>query len=147
MSTEVKKPWTVLLMALWSFFGIGSFLSSAARVVSGDNVELMQGLTLAALALSITLIYFLSRFNKKALIIFSSLSILLALQQLFGVGKVLLSENPSNPIIYLHLYFIIPSLILSKLALSSDYLSRTEGYAKYLAQDASRKQMLKAMKR
>lgn len=147
MTTELKKPWPVFLMALWAFFGIGGFLSSYARVMSGDNVELMQGFSIAALILSIGLAYYLSQFNKKSLTVFASLSILIALHQLFGLGKVLLSQNPSNPIIYLHLYFIVPSLILSKLALSSDYSNRTEGYAAYLKQEALRKQMLKGTRR
>ncbi len=143
---DVKKPWPVFLMAIWAIFGIGSFLTSVPRVLFSNNEFLFQVTSLGAVIAIILLMYFLVKFNRKALIIFAVSSFSLALFQIINVLQTLL-VNGFSSIIYFLLYYIIPSILLGWLALTKKYLSDSARYAIYLKEEARRKIVMKAMKR
>jgi hypothetical protein len=145
MSTPLKKPWPLYFMALWAFFGIGSFLSVMSRSVFSDS-EQLRFASLAVFGAAITLAYFLAQFNKKSLIVFGVLSVALAVFQLFNIAKILFTQG-YNPIIFLFLYYLIPSLILAWPAFSKKYRDLSTQYVAYTDQEAMRKASLKAMRR
>lgn len=146
MTVFVKKPWPLYLMALWSFFGIGSFLSSASRSIFSQHETLLPITTLLALIIAIMLAYFLCKFNRKALVIFAVLAALLAASQILNMANILLTQG-YNPIILFLLYYIVPSATLAPLAISNKYRELSVKYIKQQQQENMRKASLKALKR
>jgi len=146
MTSTVKKPWPLYFMALWSFFGIGGFLSSASRVIFSQHEHILPIASLTALAVPIVLVYFLVKFNRHALIVFAILAISLALFQLFNIASILLTEG-YNPIILFMLYYVVPSIILSPFAISKKYRELSLQYELYQKQENMRRSALKALKR
>ena len=150
---EVKKPWALFSMALWTFFGFGGFLSSLTKVMFSNNETLLQIVFCGIISIVIALIYFLLKFNRKALMIFAALSFALALFQVFNIARILLTIG-FNPIIYFLLFYVIPSIFLGWLAVTKKYLSLATQYEKYKKQqdkykeqEAMRKTALKASRR
>lgn len=145
-TSNVKRPWPLFLMALWSFFGIGSFLSSLNQTLFSENETLLQLAFIATIGATIALMYFLVKFNRNALIVFAVLSFALAAFQIFNVITILLT-NGFNPIVYFLLYYIIPSFALGWLAFTKKYSSSAKKYTEYEKQEAMRKTTIKAMRR
>lgn len=145
--TEVKKPWYVYLMVIWSFFGIGSFLSTVARSVASQNQQLSQVASLGTIVFTIVLVIYVFKMHRIFLIIFGVLSASLAVWQTINALGILLSDNPSNPIIYFMFYYILPSVLLAIAALRPKLLNLAVDYRLYKNHEAMRKASLKAMKR
>ena len=129
-SNEAKKPWVIYLMAIWSFFGIGSYLSTIVRVIGRDNQALLQFGCIGVLLFAIALIVYVLRMNRVAIILFGCLCMALALWQTVNVANVLISQGTGNPIVYLFLYYIIPSTILAIVALRPSFLKNATQYTK-----------------
>lgn len=145
-SSIVKKPWALYLMALWSFLGLGSFLMSVIKVLFSDNQSVLQISTIVMIGSVIYLAHLLSIFNKKGLIVFAVLSITLAIFQIINIFRILAFDG-MHPIIYLLLYYIIPSIILAWLALSKKYRKSSEQYTVHLKQESMHKAAMKAMRK
>lgn len=144
-SSVTGKPWPLYLMALWSFLGLGGFLASISRVLFSDNQQVLQITSIGVMVGAIYLAYLLVKFNKNGLIIFAGLSAALAAFQLLNIFKILLSQG-ADPIIYLLLYYVVPSTILCWLALSKKYRELSEQYTAHLKQEAMHKASTKAMR-
>jgi hypothetical protein len=144
---EIKRPWAVYFMALWSFFGITGFLTTAIRVLSQGNQEVLQIGSLAILVFAVILIIYILQMRRYFIVVFALLCILLALWQTFNLIDVLLSENPGNPIIYLLFFYIVPSVILATLALKPRFLELADNYRKFKHFESMQKASVKAMRR
>jgi hypothetical protein len=117
-------------MAIWSFFGISSFLNTIVRVLGRDNQALLQFGTIGVLLFAIVLIVFILRMNRAAIIFFGCSCIALALWQTVNVVNILISQGTGNPIVYLLLYYIIPSAVLAVIALRPNFLENAAQYRK-----------------
>lgn len=133
-------------MALWAFFGIGHFLTLLSKSLFSHNELLLQITSVGAILAILILMYFLVKFNRKALIIFAVLSFSLAIFQIINIVLSLL-VNGFNPLMYFLLYYIIPSILLGYLALTKKYLFDANQYGKYLKEESIRKGVMRAMRR
>ena len=146
VQSKMKKPFPVYFMALWAFFGVGSFLSVLCRSAFSENETLLQVSALAVLGISITLAYFLLKFNNHSLRLFGILCVALAAFQLLNIASILLTRG-FQPSIYFSLYYVIPSLILAWPAFSNEYQELASQLATNNQQEAMRKTAFKALRR
>lgn len=144
---EVKRPWFIYLMAIWSFLGISGFLNTVVRVFTRNNPEMLQISSLGVLLIAIILIVYILQMRRNFIIAFGILCVMLALWQSFNFVGVLLSERPNNPIIYFLLFYIIPSIILAVLALRPSLWILADDYRKFQHFKSMQKASLKAMRK
>lgn len=143
----VPRPWIIYLMSVWAFFGIGSFLTSVVKVMFRENQSLLQIASVSVMALSLLLVVCVFQMRQRFIMIFGILCIGLALWQSLNAVSVLLSENPSQPILVFQLFYIIPSLLFASLALRPNLLASAKGYRAYKEFESMKAASLKAMRR
>jgi len=138
-SISISRPWYVYLIALWSFFGVGSFILSVARLLAGGNQSILKFAPIVALIFSIVILVNVIQMKRKFLIIFGVLCILIALWNSFGLISAIHSLGLSNPIIFLLLFYIIPSIAMAAVTLRPKFLNRADQFCKQKTQDSIRK--------
>ena len=143
---DVNRPSVIYFMAIWSFIGLSGFLSTAVRVLGRGNPEVLQIGGLAVLVFAIFFFIYILQMKRMFIIIFGILCIALALWQSFNILGILLSEIPSNPIVYFLLFYIIPSAILAALALRPNFLELADNYRAFKHFQSMQKASLKAMR-
>jgi len=128
---QVKRPWVVPVMAIWVFFGISGYLNTLMRAIGRENQTLLQFGSIAILIFAITMILFLLKMNKKAIIIFGVLCVILALLQSVNLLSIVLSHGTQNTIIYFLPYYIVPSIILAFVSLRPKFLKVAAEYTEF----------------
>jgi len=145
--TPTLRPWYVYLMAGWAFIGVGGFLSSIVRTLAGNNQQALQFASIVVLVFAVVLVVNVLKMKKAFLILFGVLCALLAAWQLVNAIGVLLSQNPANPVLFLLLFFIAPSVIFAVVSLRPKFLESALRYRAHREQEAMRKVAMKQVGR
>ena len=117
-----KRPWYVILMAVWAFWGIGSFALSLVRFFFKGNQQTYQLVAAILLCLVIVMIVNIVKMKKPAIIIFGILNVLLAIWQSLNLLKLFSFGTPKTGIVVYLLYLAVPSLIMAYLSLRPSFL-------------------------
>ena len=141
-----RRPWIVYLMAIWAFFGISSYLLTIARVLGRSYPPISASGGLAVIVFSIFLIVYILQMRRRVIILFGFLCTALALWQSLNIINYLLSDSPTNPIVFLILYYIIPSGILAFVSLRPSFLKTADQYYAYREFKAREKAALKTIR-
>jgi len=138
----VSRPWYLYLMAAWAFFGVGGYAMSLSRTITRSNQQFGQIVSIMALIFAIVLIVNIIRMNKKFLIINGVLCLLTALWGSFTLVRILLIK-PGSPVIFLLLFYILPSALVALVSFRPKFLTIADHYGKYRDQEMMRKTALK----
>lgn len=136
------RPRVVYAMAVWAFFGIGGFLSSILRRWEEYDPQVFQFATALELAFLALLTINVLRMQRSFLILFGVTCAMAAAWQTTVAG-ILIFQRSEYSVLYLFLFFVVPSTAFAVTALRPSFLYSAAKYRSYRDQEAIKKVALK----
>lgn len=131
---DTRRPRRLYLVALWCFMGIGGFLNVIMRQIA-PNINLSEEIAalfviIPIFALSIGVL----KLFRSSLIMVAVLLGALAAFQIIALFAALLDGSFSGALVYVKLFYTIPSMLCAWYIGRPSFLQRAQRYRKFVAE-------------